>query len=103
MNNATPRIFLVGSPTAFEFVHNLLEQTESYTVDLASTSKTARFFLRREPAVIILHLPASKEETEHRLDNGIPQKHMFLTDSASPCQIEQFHRVMCFLIGFWPD
>lgn len=67
MKNENPRVLMVGCPAAFGFVLDLIEESDSYIVDCASTLKTARFFLRRSPAVVLLHLPADSGEIERRL------------------------------------
>ncbi len=68
MNDEKPRILLVGSPAAFEYLFDLVEQQNLYIVDCASTTKTARFFLRRFPDVIVLHLPEDPVERVRRLE-----------------------------------
>ena len=68
MTNARPRILLVGVPHDFESLHEILEESGKFIVDNASTIKTARFFLRRHPAVVLVNLPWDEREIVERLD-----------------------------------
>jgi DNA-binding NtrC family response regulator len=68
MNDEKPRILLVGSPASFEYLMDLVEEVDLYTLDCASTIKTARFFLRRSPTVVILHLPEGPLERARRIE-----------------------------------
>ena len=68
MTGSVPRALLVGSAPAFEHVLEVVEQAGKFQVDLVPATKTARFFLRQKPAVVILHLPRDVHETAHRLE-----------------------------------
>lgn len=68
MSGEKPRILLVGSLAAFEYLMDLVEEVNLYTVDCASTTKTERFFLRRSPDVVVLHLPEGPVERARRLE-----------------------------------
>ena len=68
MTGSHRRVLLVGSAPAFEHLLEVVEQSSKFQVDLTATTKTARFFLRRKPAVIILHLPHDAHETARRLE-----------------------------------
>ena len=68
MSGEKPRILLVGSPAAFEYLMDLVEEVNLYTVDCTSTTNTARFFLRRAPDVVVLHLPEGPVERARRLE-----------------------------------
>ena len=68
MTDARPRILLVAVPHNFESLHEILEESNYYVIDNASTIKTARFFLRRHPAAVLVHLPWDEREIGERLD-----------------------------------
>ena len=68
MTGSVPRALLVGSAPAFEHLLEVVEQSGKFQVDIVPTTKTARFFLRRKPAVVILHLPRDAHEAAQRLE-----------------------------------